>query len=161
MYARVLFDASGGTMLNDLGDAIAIARSELNVEIDIDTSALEENKKRLAKQCCVCGTIQYPNGESGTLIYARSVVTRDAPYDVQALRLRDAAFPHHSTVDQLYSDQKFEAYRNWRAGRARGAVGGARYRAMGRQRDISTRPVIVIPRRYEGVHEALIPAGAV
>ena len=107
------FDASGGTSLSSLGDAIALARSELSVEItDLDTRPLTEKPKtRLAQRCCVRGTIEYPGGRRGTLIYVRTLVTADTPYDVQAFRINDPAFPHHSTLDQLYTDQKFEAYR--------------------------------------------------
>jgi hypothetical protein len=38
-------------------------------------------------------------------------MTADLPWDVHAFRAQDAAFPHHSTADQLFTDQKFEAYR--------------------------------------------------
>jgi hypothetical protein len=33
------------------------------------------------------------------------------PWDVLAYRAKDPVFPHHSTADQLYSDERFEAYR--------------------------------------------------
>jgi hypothetical protein len=116
------FDASGGKRLDALGDAIALARSELSVEIDgLDVAPLKEkDDDRLAERCCVRGRITYPTGQKGVLIFARSVVTREAPYDVQAFRIRDKAFPHHSTLDQLYTDEKFEAYRELgvQAGRA-------------------------------------------
>jgi hypothetical protein len=106
------FDASGGTRLDALGDAIALARSELRVQIEIDVEKLEEDGERLAQECCARGKIKYPDGgPEGVLIYARTVVTHDAPYDVQAFRIRDDKFPHHSTLDQLYTDEKFEAYR--------------------------------------------------
>lgn len=107
------FDASGGKSLSALGDAVALARSELSVEIvDLDTAPLmEDEETRLAAKCCAKGRIVYPDGQIGVLIYVRTVVTEDAPYDVQAFRLNDKAFPHHSTLDQLYTDQKFEAYR--------------------------------------------------
>ena len=106
------FDASGGTTLASLGDAIALARSELSVEIDeLDTSPLKESREGLAEACCVRGRITYPDGQTGTLIYVRTVVTAGAPFDVQAFRVNDPAFPHNSTLDQLYTDQKFEAYR--------------------------------------------------
>jgi hypothetical protein len=121
------FDASGGTSLSNLGDAIALARSELNVEIvDFDLNPLGENKKRLAKQCCALGTIIYPDGPTGELVYVRSVVTRSAPYDVQAFRINDALFPHHPTVDQLYTDQKFEAYRELGAHACEEAISAVR-----------------------------------
>lgn len=120
------FDATGGKNLNALGDAIALARSELNVEIDqLDPAPLTEDGDRLAERCCVSGRITYPGGTKGVLIYARAVVTRDAPYDVQAFRIRDEAFPHHSTLDQLYTDEKFEAYRELGARTGRAALAEA------------------------------------
>ena len=45
-------------------------------------------------------------------MYAPTVMTADLPWDVQGVsREQDAKFPHHSTADQLFTDQKFEAYR--------------------------------------------------
>jgi hypothetical protein len=117
------FDASGGRRLDALGDAIALARSELNVEIeDLDPAPLAEDGARLAKRCCVSGRIRYPGGATGILVYARNVVTKRAPYDVQAFRIRDEVFPHHSTLDQLYTDEKFEAYRELGAHAGRAAL---------------------------------------
>jgi hypothetical protein len=106
------FDASGGTSFGALGDAIALARTELKVEIDIDPRRLVPDAKRhLAKHDCVEGTITYPDGSRGTLIYARTVVTARVPWDVHAYHEGDPTFPHTSTANQLYTDQKFEAYR--------------------------------------------------
>jgi hypothetical protein len=34
-----------------------------------------------------------------------------APWDVRAHHISEPEFPHNSTVDQLYTDQKFESYR--------------------------------------------------
>jgi hypothetical protein len=121
------FDASGGTRLDALGDAIALARSELGVEIDeLDVSPLQEDEERLAERCCVRGRITYPNGAHGVLIYGRNVVTPEVAFDVQAFRLRDKRFPHHSTLDQLYTDEKFEAYRELGAFVGRAALDEAK-----------------------------------
>lgn len=124
------FDASGGRSLTALGDAIALARSELGVDIKgIDVGPLKASEdERLAEKCCATARIRYPKDKhgkrppDGVLVYVRSVVTKDAPYDVQAFRLRDESFPHHSTFDQLYDDQKFEAYRELGAYNARVAL---------------------------------------
>jgi hypothetical protein len=105
------FDAGGGTGCGALGDAIALARSELQIEIAIHPGELHEDDDGFAKSDCVKGTITYPDGETGTLFYVRSVMTKDLPFDVLAYRQADPLFPHHSTADQLYDDQKFEAYR--------------------------------------------------
>ena len=106
------FDASGGEHFTALGDAIALARSELGVEIDIKPVELvPDQESRLAARDCAHGTIKYADGTEGVLIYARTVMTADVPFDVTAYYEDDPRFPHHSTADQLYTDQKFEAYR--------------------------------------------------
>ena len=38
-------------------------------------------------------------------------MTEDLPWDVHAFSEHDDAFPRNSTIDQLFTDQKFEAYR--------------------------------------------------
>jgi hypothetical protein len=114
------FDASGGRALGQLADAISLARSELNVDIAIDDAedVVPEKDSKPAKSDFVSGTITYrdhldPHGapRTGTLVYARTVMTEGAPVDVQVRHEEDQAFPHNSTADQLYTDQKFEAYR--------------------------------------------------
>ena len=118
------FDASGGRTLSNLGDAIALARSELRVEIDIHPADLDEDPETgLATKAVVRGSITYPDRTSGELIYARTVLTPDVPFDVRAFSQVDPDFPHHSTGDQLYTDQKFEAYRALGAHAARHAIG--------------------------------------
>jgi hypothetical protein len=41
----------------------------------------------------------------------RPIVAADDPLDVRAYQAKDPEFPTHGTHDQLYTDQKFEAYR--------------------------------------------------
>ena len=122
------FDASGGTLLGALGDAIALARSELGVEITFPHGELEQLEEKenedgdcFAKARCATGAFRFtrtstglppsPQQATGTIVYAPTVMTGDLPWDVHAFRERDEAFPHHSTLDQLFTDQKFEAYR--------------------------------------------------
>jgi hypothetical protein len=112
------FDASGvgkgKAEFQELGDAIALARSELGVEIHFDTDPDElapGEEAQLAEKDLARGTISYPNGRTGTLIYVRNSITAKAPWDARAYHKADPRFPHNPTVDQLYTDQKFEAYR--------------------------------------------------
>jgi hypothetical protein len=113
------FDASGGKTFKALGDAIALASSELGVDVKINTDALVPDKETdVAEADFAIGTITYP-GElaagresvEGTLVYVRTVLTNDAPADVKAFHEDDELFPNHPTTDQLFTDQKFEAYR--------------------------------------------------
>lgn len=139
------FDASGGERFDALGDAVALARSELGVEIEIDPDPLRPgsggretgaangpnavvdghvpntstpagegaqiNGHGLAAKIAVRGTFTYADGTEGELLYARNVMSPGAPWDIRARHIADPAFPHDSTVDQLYTDQKFESYR--------------------------------------------------
>jgi hypothetical protein len=108
------FDASGGSDIQELGDAIALARTELGVEVDLEpdkAAAVVPGEAGVAAANCVLGQIRFPDGQVGTLVYVRSVLTADAPHDVRAYHEIDPAFPHNSTGDQLYTDQRFEAYR--------------------------------------------------
>jgi hypothetical protein len=139
-------DASGvggdGAEFKTLGDAIALARSELGVEIEF-TGEEGENPEELtvpkeakedassakapplAKRDVVTATIRYPvtpdgkAGPTGTLVYVRNTMTAKSSWDVRAHHESDSRFPNDPTLDQLYTDQKFEAYR------ALGAEAGA------------------------------------
>lgn len=111
------FDASGGRPLAQLGDAIALARSELGVEIefrDAELDRVRENKRGIARRRCATGTITYTRSDppvTGRIVYVPTVLTGDLPFDLTALKEKDPQFPHHSTLDQLFTDQKFEGYR--------------------------------------------------
>jgi hypothetical protein len=109
----------GKAEFNELGEAIALARSELGVEIefpDEDPEDLKPGKEtQRAKKDVVRGTIAYRLADGskveGRLVYVRNTMTDEATWDARAHQLRDPRFPRDSTIDQLYTDQKFEAYR--------------------------------------------------
>jgi len=129
------FDASGGESFANLGDAVALARSELQVNIVIDPSPLvPKGDRALADMDTVVGRIEYPDGHVGTLVYSRTVMTPAAPWDVHAYHEADGKFPHNPTADQLYTDQKFEAYRALGLTAAANAVG------LMEQGDVESRP---------------------
>lgn len=112
------FDASGvgkgRAEFEALGDALALARSELGVEIEFDCDPEDlapDGESHVAKADMAIGRISYPDGTKGTLIYVRNTITAKAPWDAKAYHKADPRFPHNPTIDQLYTDQKFEAYR--------------------------------------------------
>jgi hypothetical protein len=112
------FDASGGDVdsFATLGQAIAIARSELGVEISIDPKPLADDVSTSPTDLpdgIHVGRIRYSNSDQpdGRIVFARAIVTDDAPWDVRAYKERDPKFPTHGLLDQLYTDEKFEAYR--------------------------------------------------
>lgn len=117
-----------------LGEAVALARSELQVDIRIDpTPIAAKGKGEHAETDHVIGRFRYratPDGTSvdpnppwsGTIVYCRAAVTADAPFDVLSFAARDKRFPYHSTFDQLFDDEKFESYRALGAHTARRAI---------------------------------------
>jgi len=68
---------------------------------------------------CALGTIYYPRkvGEKdeqasmGILLYIKSSCTGDESDYVIDYKRRNPAFPHETTVDQLFTEEQFEAYR--------------------------------------------------
>lgn len=120
------FDASGDQedTFYTMGQAVALARTELDIEIFIRPEAMKPPKdgEYAAADFCV-GQFRYSNGVEGILIFAKAAVTRDAPLDVRAFKQKDKRFPNHSTADQFFNEQKFEAYRALGLHTARAACG--------------------------------------
>jgi hypothetical protein len=110
--AIVCLDAAGGstTRFSTLGEAIALAASELNVAVDIDPAVM--GAQTAGHNACdhVTGTIRYPDGTTGTLVYGKALVTPGSPWDVRAYDAKDPLFPVHPTTDQLFSGETFDAY---------------------------------------------------
>jgi Patatin-like phospholipase len=115
------FDASKDE-LDALGDMISLARSELDVEVEIDPEDLRPDDDGISKKDCVTGTIRYPDGTKGRIYYARPAVTKSAPADVTVYHRQDPRFPRDPTGDQLYTGQRFEAYRALGLSAGRSAV---------------------------------------
>ena len=123
------FDASGGKAdtFSTLGEAIALARAELQVDIDIDPTTMRPVAE--GGPCSsdhAVGQVSYADGTTGVLIFSRAMVTKDLPWDVRAFAEKDKRFPSHSTVEQLYTGERFEAYRALGRHAGRRALGAAR-----------------------------------
>jgi hypothetical protein len=109
------FDASNDDF-DALGDLVSLARSELQVEIEFDYKPLVPGEDGFAEKDCHAGKIHYPAAPGdepvvGNLYYARPTMTKGAPPDVLAHHAANPRFPRDPTADQLYTDQRFEAYR--------------------------------------------------
>jgi hypothetical protein len=120
----IVVDASGEEPgeFTALGQAISLARSELGVQISIDPSDLKPDP--VSHQCkapYVKGTFTYPEKQAATypekqaadhhLFYLKLAVPAGAPWDIIAYQQKHTTFPADSTLQQLYDDQEFEAYR--------------------------------------------------
>jgi hypothetical protein len=90
-----------------------LAREELDVEISIDPTVMKPDDDGVSKIGVCAGTVRYRNDgkPSGWLVVAKLAVPNTASFDVVDLARTLPVFPNHPTADQLYTDQKFEAYR--------------------------------------------------
>lgn len=133
------FDAAGDKVdtFFTLGEAVALARTELGVEININPEVMEpadsaksegqhahpdaskrtketsESPKEPSRSQAdfVVATFTYPNQVKGKLIYCKAAVTESDPWDVKSYAEKDNDFPTHGTIHQLYREERFEAYR--------------------------------------------------
>lgn len=108
------FDAAGGEVdtYSTLGEAMALARSELQVDIDLDPTVIRpKGPDGLVPVNYAVGTITYPDKTKGRIVYVKAAPTSETPWDVRAYGEKDPTFPSTSTADQLYTGQRFEAYR--------------------------------------------------
>jgi hypothetical protein len=67
-------------------------------------------EKKLGPHVAI-GEIRYPGGRRGILIYIKSSITGDENDYIFHYKKRYGAFPHETTLDQLFSEEQFEAYR--------------------------------------------------
>jgi hypothetical protein len=97
---------------------------DLGVRIDLPWQQIADMTKATAKaidgkgNCekhrgphVAIGEISYPGDRKGILIYIKSSLTGDENDYVFHYKKRYSAFPHETTLDQLFSEEQFEAYR--------------------------------------------------
>ena len=110
------FDASGDRpdTFGTLSDAMRLARAELGIEVDIRPTPMRPAKdaEGISRLGVWPGIVRYPDvPDPAWLVVAKLAVPRTAPFDVIDLACTLPSFPNHPTGDQLYTDQKLEAYR--------------------------------------------------
>jgi len=121
-------DASGERQdtFSTIAGAVALAFSELGIRIDIDPAAemapvptktarrASLGLRPVVKRTFALGTIHYGEDPStwGRLVVIKAGVPEDAPQDVLDFYQDNAAFPCDSTLDQLYTAERFDAYRS-------------------------------------------------
>jgi hypothetical protein len=112
------------------------ARIDFGLRIDLPWAALRDTSRDASAEIlksgglppnkaphgphCALGTIYYPRkaGEkddtnsTGVLLYIKSSFTGDENDYVVDYKRRNPTFPHESTLDQLFTEEQFEAYRN-------------------------------------------------
>lgn len=103
-------DQSGAGL--DIGRAIALARSDLGADVELDPRPAMPAANGSSDTVAVRGVIRYPDQQQAKLVYARAALTARASWDLLAFKARDGRFPHHPTSQQMFTDEQFEAYRS-------------------------------------------------
>ena len=123
--AKLIICCDGGGdpdfTFSDYHDALNRIVTDFGATIDITAAQLGNIVPRtawrfptgvkLAKQGYVTGTIHYPNGGSGTLIYLKTTMVDDLSLATLRYRVEHPTFPDETTADQFFSVEQFEAYR--------------------------------------------------
>lgn len=105
-------EQDGDLNFQGIGMAIRKCRIDHGAEITLDLTQLEATGTPPASPYpSVSGTIRYPNGTVGQILYIKSVYIRDLPADLVNFRKENPTFPNTSTVDQWFSESQFESYR--------------------------------------------------
>jgi hypothetical protein len=60
---------------------------------------------------CAIGEITYPNDRKGILVYIKASLTGDENDYIFDYKKRYSDFPHETTLDQMFTEEQFEAYR--------------------------------------------------
>ena len=88
----------------DLGAAVRRIRIDFATDIAFDAPLAHDRGWALA-------TITYPNGARGRLLYIKPTLPADVTADCLAYRRLDPAFPFDATIDQFFTESRFESYR--------------------------------------------------
>jgi hypothetical protein len=105
-------DADREFAFGDLGNAIRKCRTDFGVDIDLHANDIcPIGKRKYSRSHGAVGTIYYPDGSRGMLIYVKPSIKEDDPQDVLSYRSKHSDFPHQSTVDQWFDESQFESYR--------------------------------------------------
>jgi len=103
--------ADAGFTREDLGNAVRKCRSDFGVDIELDASPFKPGEDGFSDAHFVAGTIQYPDGQQGQILYIKSAMTGYEPQDILAYKVANPVFPHQSTADQWFDESQFESYR--------------------------------------------------
>jgi hypothetical protein len=110
----VICDAEqdGGLTFEGIGMAIRKCRIDCGAEINLDISKLELTGEPPVSPChSVMGTIRYPSGATGRILYIKTAFTEGLPPDLINFHKKHHAFPNDTTANQWFTESQFESYR--------------------------------------------------
>ena len=101
-----------------LAEAIATARMDHGIEIDIDPSPMVRGAKARADRPWAYGIATHPleDGEEKPykteIFFVKAVLAGSLDWDLEQYAVEHADFPRRTTGDQFYDEWDFEAYRS-------------------------------------------------
>ncbi len=90
---------------------IRYARIDFGANIEVDPADLAKDEDGYSPKHGLFGKIIYADGSIGWLLYLKLSLTGNEPPDILDYQREQPAFPHQTTLDQIYSEKQFEAYR--------------------------------------------------
>jgi hypothetical protein len=84
---------------------------DLGIKIEPDLADLRMDATGNGRAHFGLSRIEYPGGPWGLLLYVKSSLTGNEPEFLKKYHAEHPDFPHQSTVNQLYTETQFEAYR--------------------------------------------------
>jgi hypothetical protein len=96
-----------------VGDAIATARMDHDIEIDFDPRPLLRGYRDYPAATHVRATARYPDSETSEceITYIKCSLPQGLPWDLEAYRLRNPDFPATTQRFEMFDEFDFEAYR--------------------------------------------------
>ncbi|TDD58494.1 hypothetical protein E1263_18900 [Kribbella antibiotica] len=116
----IVIDASNDAedRFSALAEAIATARMDHGIQIDVDPKPMIRGGKSRADRAWVYGIATHPQAEGEEAPYkteiflVKAVLTSQLGWDLEVYAGRNPAFPRTATSDQFYDEWDFEAYRS-------------------------------------------------
>lgn len=112
----ILIDGSGDRLdqFSAMGDAIASARMDQNIEIDFDPTALQLHGRRYPDVAWTTARATYPTANPPhycTIKYLKCLLPAHQSWDLESYKLRNPDFPATSQKYEMYDEFDFEAFR--------------------------------------------------
>lgn len=105
-------EADPGLTFASLAKVIRMARTDLGIDINLDVAPIRNRPNGYSAASHVIGDIVYPGGgPKGKILYMKSSLMGNEVQYVLHERSVDPSFPHTSTLNQMFTEQQFEAYR--------------------------------------------------
>ena len=101
-----------GSAFEDLGNAVRKIYIDMGVSVDFRTLDIPARRNPAEPGLyCAIGTIRYPEGDDGWLLYVKPGYRGSEPAHVRSYANAHETFPHESTAEQWFTESQFEAYR--------------------------------------------------